>query len=426
MSESKLQHLHPEIINYYKSIKANGLKSPKMENNEEFITTLDRVEDDFKIPFISTYVLINNAYRHELSSNRAKSIKQNIHAIREAKDVKIRTEVTAKVNKFEFIPSHFYTCSSKAIKVAVALFLRPAYTETLKRDFIFSLLNHHSKTHTVSDVIDLCQKTIGDVRAFIKTVGNLNTTEKQRKQLICGLIECSELLRDRLCSKLAISVSLNGYISLISLYLKHGHLKNVIPFEPLINLYVKESIAKCTQEEERVKILNQFKVDPVATIDDVIKGLPPAPNKVSNSSTKSCVFKPDQNYQYYKGAPNYTRDIITTYHIEHGRRYRIQTYNDCLYDVLGYTLEAPNFLEATHSPTTNGISAIEHEIYDRMSWSDRLNLIRFRTKIRIEDAKGSELNDYHGNSTDITISWFDDNEISCSKTISLKKSDNKK
>ncbi|AUQ43970.1 putative gp83-like protein [Esparto virus] len=420
--ENKLSE-NAETIEYYKLVKSQCIlgKLPKVESDSQFISKLDKMSDDLKIPLVSAFVMLNNAYKSELSLNRAKTIKQNIHS-RDgsvaAKRPRVELSASPKLNKLDFISSHFSKCTSKAIKIAVALFLRPSYSEPLKRDFIFSILNDDSSEQKVSDIIELCQDNIGKSREYIKDINNLNTTEKQRKQLICALIELSEILRDRSCAKLAMCISLNGYISLIRQYLEHDHLKLITPFEPLINLYVKESIAKFTQNEERTKIQNQFKVNPKTTIQDVINGLPPVPSKVTNLSTKACVFKPDQIYQYYKGAVNYTRDITTTYHNENGRRYRIQTYNDCLYDVLGCAIEYMD----TSSPNQQSPRAFEYELYDKMSWIERLNLIRFRTKILIEEAKGSELNEYQGASTDMTISWFDDNDISVSKTISIKKS----
>ncbi|AYP97917.1 GrBNV gp83-like protein-like protein [Mauternbach virus] len=440
-----ISKMDPDVVEFYKSLQAND-KIPKIENEKNFIMKIDSIKDEFKVPFVATYALLNNAYKMEVSSKRAKLMKQNIQLMKETNKVKTRSDVSLKLNKFDFIPNHFNDCSSLPIKIAVALFLKPSCTESLKRDFVFSLLNDTEVIKDVNDVIALCFiPTIGGIREYIKKVNNVSSTEKQRKNIICGLIESAEILKDRSSAKLAICISQNGYITLLTSYLEIGKLKSIIPFEPLINLYIKESIAKYTQEEERLKLYNQFKIDPEATIKDVINGLPPPPpNKVSNSSTKSMVFKNDQMYEYYKGVPNYTRDIITTYHSEGGRRYRIQTYNDCLYDVIGYTSENvysnDQTITTSNNPnngTTKNINGNvnnngthqynypDHELYDRLSWSDRLNMVHFRTKIRIQQADSKELNEYCGNPTDITISWFDENGTCCSKTVALKKSDAK-
>lgn len=426
------------VLEFYRSLQPN-CKIPKIENQRAFIEKIDGIVDNFKIPFVSAYVLLNNAYKSEVALRRAKLMKQATQAMKEGKSVKnAGKEVSLKISKFDFIPNNFLNCSSLPIKIAVALFLKPSCTESLKRDFIFSILNDTKKMVTVDDVIAFCHtQCISGIREYIKNIDKLTSTEPQRKNLICGLIESAEILKDRACAKLAICISLNGYVTLLKSYLDLGKLDSIIAFEPLINLYIKESIAKRNQEEERLKLHNQFKIDPKATINDVINGLPPPQSKLSNSTTKSIIFKDDQTYEYYKGAPNYTRDIITTYHNENGRRYRIQTYNDCLYDVIGYTVEVDNNNNNNNDQTVttsnnnnyNGQSQdhhhVRHELYDRMSWSNRLNLIHFRTKIRIEQADSKELNEYCGGPTDITISWFDDNGTCCSKTIALKKTDNK-
>lgn len=427
-----------EVIEYYKMLKSmpdKATKLPKIEKDDEFIKALDKV-DDLKIPFVASYVLLNIAYKTEISSNRAKTIKQNIHSNRVESDAsngksksdndqssspnsKNDANAPSKLSKLDFIPSYFNSCTSPAIKIAVALFLKPSCAEPLKRDFVVSILNEKSPQHNVGNVIDVCrQQSIGEIRAYIKETQNLKTTDKQRKQLVCALVDASEILRDRSCAKLAICISNKGYLSLINTYVERGRFKHIIPFEPLINLYVKESIAKFTQDDERMKIHNQFSVNPMTTIKDVIAGLPPPPQSLNcvntNKISKSWVACAEQTFQIYKGLPNYTKDLNSTYHIENGRRYRIITYNDCLYDVIGYSYDSKD-----------GSTPIA-EIFDKMSWSDRLNVIRFRTKILVDEIKGSEINDYHGNSADITISWFDDNDISCSKTLTFKKTDSKK
>lgn len=414
---------YQNIVDFYNMLKVTPYKDvPTSHNNAGFVNRLNtHPEDDLKVAFFVAYSILNNIYRLDLSTKRAKNIRQNVHAARESGDVKgpssIKLNGSPKTNKQDYIPELFNNCTSKAIKIAVALFLRPAYAEALKRDFIASILNDESKHQTVENVITLCTLNVGDVRTYIKNVDNVKLDIKSTKSLLCGLIEVSDFLRDRACSKLGIFINQAGYIALVQQYMMRNQFNNIVVFEPIINLYVKESIAKFNQETERARIFNQFKENPQQTIEVIINGLPQPNNKVSNASTKACYFKPDQKYQYYKGVPNYTRDIITTYHMENNNRYRIQTYNDCLYDVLGCTKDN---VEPYSSPDSR---SSKHELYDMLPWSERLNLIRYRTKVLIEDAKGSDLNAYQGNSADFTVEWIDDNGVVCSKTHLIKKSE---
>lgn len=410
----------PSIVEYYKQLKALSASKqrPKVEKLQTFVDNLDAYTGDLKIPVMCAYEMMHHTYKSGLAKNRMSHTRQQVQNMKDSNSVKsnsMKRDRITKISKYDCIPAQLVDCTSTAIKVAAVLFMRIPGPDSLKRDLITAIINDNSTVMSVSNIIDLCKQPATQIRSYINSMEHSSMDEKCRKQMLCALIELSELLKDRTLSKFAMFISLKGYISLILHYMDKNQLDNIAVYDPLINMYIDESVAKSNQENERTAIYNQFKENKKAVVHVIIDAVSLAHKKMSAPTpSKGNLFKPEQKYQYYKGVLNYTRDINTTWHLENGRRYRIQTYNDCLYDVLGSTLE------------TDDGQTKESEMYDKMSWMDRLNLVRLRPNILVEEATGSELNNYRGSSTDITISWFDDNKISCSKTITIKKHDSKK
>lgn len=410
-------------MEYYKSLKAamkaasNGNGNGNDEERYNFkpsnvfqiVESLDKDCDKFKTAFVSFYVILTNSYRTAVLLNRQKNIKL---IRKDASKLKTAAAVeSTKITRAESIPAYFMDCESIPAKAAVVLFLTQGYSESMKNGLLFSILNgDKTEELNMTELMGFCRQNVEKLRKYIETA-NCTSTEEQRKSVIAALIEIAELVKERACSRLAMNISQSEYISLIRDYLKRNLLHSIAPFEALINKYLKDHIAMTNREKERTKIYNQLKVNISTTIEDIIQSIPP-PERSSKVSTKACIFKPDQIYEFYKGVPNYTRDIVSTYYHHNGRRYKILTYNDCLFDVLGYVHESSDKKTS------------ECELFDKMSWSERIALVPYRTKILILQETGRDLNQLNCNA-DLTVSWMDENGLSCVKTFSIRKREKK-
>jgi len=225
------------------------------------------------------------------------------------------------------------------------------------------------------------------------------------------------MTKDRLCSKLAYELSSKGYISLITDYLKRHNLDELISYEPLINQYIHNHVPLVKQEAERQVIHNQFKESPKSVIQDLLNKLnqqPPPQQTTKNSKepNKKTVFDSNQVYDYYKGCQNFSRDIVSVAHNHEGLMYYIQTYNDCLYDVIGCSYKNPT----TDYP--------HDEIFiNTLSWPERLEKLPFRTKVKLSNDSGSVLNEITGN-YDIAVSYLDKSSGYVTKRIYKKRQNN--
>lgn len=418
---------------YYKALRQNLMTKPEDErpklfkpsNLKEIAQSLDNDTTKLKSSIVSFYVILVLNYRSKLTSNRQRSLqranlKRKIDSDISPKLNKIDDDMdmdgdSTKTNRFDCIPDYILKCESHGAKIAVVLYLLQSYT-SIKKLFILAILNDHMNQTKISDIVDICKKSVTDIRKYIKN-DNIESTEQHRKILIQALIEMSEMLKDKPCSKLAMEISPTGYVSLLKENIRHKLLHSIAPFDALINKYIKECIALHYQDTQRTIIHNQFKVNMMTTISSIIESLPPpTPNKVSTNSIKACAFDPNQEYQYYRGSPNYTKDIVTAYYDHEGKRYKILTYNDCLYDVIGYVYEST---DGQGEKITS-----ESKLFDRESWLDRLSKVPYRTKVVISEATGSELNDFNG-TADLTVSWLNDSGLTFTKTFTFKKRDKK-
>lgn len=397
----------------------NNKPPPLPENQGSLIESIDKTTGKEKKCFVTIGYILGALHKQKLSANRSRNMRAYVKNINAEKSVKqANHDKGQKVSKLDCVTSDYSECVSTPLKLAVAVFLSPNLNDSLRRDLIATIANDVNNEKSVSYIEDLFQdpsECVAKIRNYIKNFGSTTLDKSTETYLICGLIELSELLKDKSYCKLALEINLNRYVEYLSKYMHQNIIHSIAPFEPLIAKYIHESIAKCSQDAERTAINNQFKTNPIETIENIIKGLPPLPNKLSRMSTKTFIFKPDQMYECHKGPVAYTRDIISTYYRSGNDLYKILTYNDCLFDVIGMTTESVD--------ATSGQKTLKEELFNKLCWSDRIKLLpAFRAKVAISSVSGSELNEYNGAPSDVTVSWIDENGLSCSKTYLLKKS----
>lgn len=414
------------------SIKNGNTKHPVPENVDAIISAIDQSTESGKEKehlVAATYLLVN-IYKTKVWAARAKNVRLYAQKAIGKKSAKIIPNNDSeskgrgfKINKLDCVSEAFTKSTSQQIKLAVALFLSSNLLESIKRDFINAIINDAKTEKSVQYIADMFvqpQEAVSKIRGYVSSVVNKPLEKSSEKYILCGLIELSELFKDKSYCKLAMKINLERYVQFVQRYHDSGLIHSIAPLIPAIQLYLETSIAQCSQDSERKILYNQFKNDPSGVINIVISGLPESSaskkKNISGVSDKSRIFNADEPYQCHKGPVGYTRDIVATYHRVGHDVYKILTYSDCLYDVIGKTTEAVD--------ATGRVTIIE-ELFDRICWSDRLKLLpEFRAKVAINTISGADLNDYTGDSSDITVSWFNDDGRSCSKTFIMKKPKN--
>lgn len=398
----------------------------KPDNIDNIVKSLDRIDDDVKQPknlksaLVGLYVILKLNYNSRLTSNRARALRANLKRKVDSnrftpysKQTKIEQDDdlgdNEKVNRFTCIPECYFNCESNQAKIALVLYLMQSHSENLRKAVIMAIMNNHMTTTSIQDLIKLCKQSVSDIRKHIKDF-NVSSQENQRKILVSALIEISEMLKDKSCSKLALEISPQGYATLINDYLKNNWIHSMAPCDAIINKFIKECIPLHDQDKMRTVIYNQCKVNMSQVIHDIISKLPKQEPKlqIQQNANKAPQFAKNQKYQYYLGPMHYTRDLMTGYLVSENKRYKILTYNDCLYDVMGST----------------DLSTQQSELYDTMSWMERLEKLPYRAKVIVSECTGSDLNDMNVNA-DITTSYIDEEGLSHSRTYSFKKKEKK-
>lgn len=426
------------VSDFYKTLRDSLTSKPekdrpkitKPSNVKELAKIIDEDQSSFRHSLVTMYSLLIFNYRSRLTHNRQRSLQRANLKRKHDYDSKKSTNrddnnaESVKTNRLECLPDFIYNFESHQAKVSVIMYLLQSYPESIKKSLILAILNGHMDNKSVGDLVNLCAKSVSEIRKTIKGY-NTDSNETQRKMLIKALIELSEILKDKQCSKLAMEISSSCYITLLKEYLRREILFTIAPFDALISKYVKECIPLHKQDLQRGVIINQFKMNIASTIGNIIENLPPpSSNKVSSSSSSNSShnkvntssFNASQVYQVYRGAPNYVRDIVTTYYDHEGKRYKILTYTDCLYDVIGYVYES------TDSKGEKVV--VESRLFDRDTWLERLEKIPYRTKVIVNKMKGQELNEFNSNA-DVTVSWMNEHGLAMTKTYAFKKRDKK-
>lgn len=341
----------------------------------------------------SSQMNANNARNRNTIKTKPKANKNNANVpAAEQKDSKDDVLVALgasapKVTKENTIPQCMLESTSLSIKLAAIVHV---HCESMPL-FMLSLINDkNAATKTVAATIAFSHKSVADIKDYINTINNLETTTKERVALVAGLVTLANAFKLPSCARLAVEITSSGYDTYIEAFLKIGDLNpitNAAAYEPIISKYIKDSVPRIQQAEERHSIAKQMQVNVSSTITNILKQLRKTETvSISGGITSNTVadLDPDTQYEYYRGPTNYTRDIITTYCMHEGRRYRILTYNDCLYDVIGYSVE---------NTDSKGQHKNDCELFDRLKWSERLRMLDYYTTISLKSATGAELSE---------------------------------
>lgn len=417
-------------MKFYKDLSVSESMAKAIKNPDDVVREIDtyvktsnnvdeQTSSKIKLEcLVSATCLLSNIYKSRLNALRTDKLRENAKRGHESKSrpVRERGRPAAKISKSECVPASMIVSSATQIKLAIALFLSTRLSDSMRKALVSIIANQDddSNADVLMTLFESQTTMAANIREYIQKHDAVLKKSNER-YIICAMIELSELLKEQIHCRLAMDINCKKYITYIQQYLDADRIKSIVPFEPAISRYLKLSIALCSHKTERNTVHQHFLHDPKGAIDVVIRGLPSMQKKnISGVSDKGRVFNSDEVYQCHKGPPGYTRDIVATYHKFGPVLYKILTYSDCLYDVIGRTTETVD---------QNGFVTKIDELFDRIPWDKRLTMLsEFRAKVVITNINGDDLNNYDGESSDITVGWFNDDGLSCSKTFTMKKS----
>lgn len=383
-------------------------------NPAEVVASLDSGILQMKPSIVSFYNLLWRSYKDALNNKRKRTINQIAKgsALDDmqpmSKRIKQESPIDSnKSNRVEYLPDYFLKCTSRPAKVAIMLYMTPSYTESIRKTIIFAILNGHMEDMSIRDLVALSCKSVGELRKICPTPTH---NEAQRLTMIKALLEIAHITRDRAIAKLAMDVDAQCYLDQIQDILNKQIMNDITVFEPIINKYLKQCIAMNVQDMERQRLHNQFRINAKELIENLIESLPPPTDKGSATANKAVTFDETQTYYHYKGAPNFAQDIVVTNFVHENTTYVIETYNDCLFDVIG------SFCEGAVDKTTGTKQSYSDLMLKNKTWEERLSLLPFRAKVKIGEITGKELNNLVG-ITDVAITWLDKNGFACRRIV---------
>lgn len=481
VSESK-SLVYRDAEAYYaalKSVMTHGGRITRPKNLPELVHVMEKESaSNFEAVFAASFAIMYEKHRHATSMARIARMKnsqqqannvrnnpekfkiklphaQKNQATKDDASASAAAAALSKTTKDSTIPAAILSSTCAAIKLAAILFV---HNSEHMRMFMLSVYNDKSSaTKTVADTLALSHRSINELKEFISSVDNTNYSLEDRRGLLYALVTLANGYKLPSCSRLAMEISDGGYFSIINSHLKMGDrnpLTSAAVYEPIISKFIKDSVPRVQQAEERLSIAKQMQVNVSSTIANILKNMRKHESLSTNNTSTVSDIDPNVDYEYYRGATNYTRDIVTTYYMHEGRRYRILMYNDCLYDVIGYSVE---------NTDSKGQRNHDCEMFDRLKWSERLTLLDFFTTVCLKSAKGSELVELltsennivaeaDSSSTDtesgtdnggapvktakgsksnaafggdVTITWLNEKNCLCSKTLPIKKTKKK-
>lgn len=356
-----------------------------------------------------------NSYKNAINEQRRKTLK--IIKDKNGSPKKMSSGDTGKIDHESCIPSEYMKCRSPTAMAALTLYFLCNERVKIRKNMLYAALS--GEYSSVADLTRAIRKMQTELGKEKNTPIYDDPPDEMMPRLIQTLLECSELVKEKSPARLACDLDELAYIKAVYYYLDRQTFKTMYPFEPLKSKYLKGCVGQMYIKAENDKLINQHKVDPQRTIKFMLDHLGNASNQANGSQslrkTRSIPIKfdPDYEYKVFVGPINYQTNLMITNYQHKSRVYRIVTYNDCLYDVIGSHLESHN----------GNDQRSDAQIYSSMPWDERLELLPYRAKIELRTMAGEELNNFQGYAT-LTISWMD-NDLEYSKTIEFRSSKRK-
>lgn len=432
-----------EFYTALKGSRANKLELPS--NSAELVRKIDetsmeenvtKLTNGFKQSFVVVTFLLHLAYRNRVRENRKQllsELRKRAAAVKEEKDTdnepltaKTQKATTERVSKSDCVPDYMRACKSNLVKTAVTLFcVNGNVKEQLRVRILYHMM--YVERPETSKILKMTKDQLKTLSVPDPSAVDANA----EKTIVQTFMELAEILGDKSYAKFAALINEEIYIAAAKWYIqKSNKFSTIYPYEHLISRYLRECVAPKYIDQEQSTIMKQFEVNPQSTITYVIKELSETNEfgcqaqvngsaltnnaltgkKKRSVGDSSNVVDPEMVYEVFRGPVNYkNRLLVTNLNREDNKVYRIVTYNDCLYDVVGCSTDTMN---------ENGVKINESIVYNRMPWSERLNLIPYRAKIELDVMSGEDINNFKGNAS-LTVSWME-NGYECQKTLNIK------
>lgn len=449
----------------YKLLVAERSRIPPPSNPEQLIGRLEsaslemprsELTASFKEPFILTTYLCWLSYRAKMRDQRRTATTQaalassgnsgGIGATKRGADGEPRNGngeqlVSVKNEKFAkpiCVPDYARNCRSGVIRAATTLFclngggFPSGLREAVKVRAMLHALYEEDGLTAGETVERFASMSRNELRQIPMPGPDKEYTTQTQQMLVQTLMELSDILPDKSYAKVAAALNEEHYIGMTKVYIKHNVMKTLHPYEHLFQRYLKECVAPKRIDEEQRKIQKQYAVDPKSIITFVLSELQEASErrekkKRAKRSTNeaAAVFVDGETYEVFRGPLNYRNDLVMR-NVQHGDRfYWVITYNDCLYDVIGSSLDPEQQRNENVAPQTGSAAPVASQtterdmrLYNHLPWSTRLKLIPFRGKISLQTMTSDELNRVQGPAS-LTVSWME-NGFETNRTVNVR------
>jgi hypothetical protein len=390
-------------VQFFKSLKNQSEKIQLPKNVEALIRETDELaineslgqilSKNYRTSFVVFSFILHSLYKKQVSETRKRSL---LKAKNNEESMKTKDNSSSgKLQREDVLTNDILRCKSFVAMGSVAIFCLNVCRESVKRAVLLQALN--GDFTSMKDVL----KTVDSIKNGKKSFnGNYpeNIDIENQQRIIQALMELSEIVKDKSYSRLASTINEGIYMKVVQHYSDNNRFKTMFPVEPLMAKYLKDYVAQMYMQKEKESLQNQYNVDPKRTtmflLDKMSKENVTTNNAHRNRKTKSASkYDNDKIYEVFKGPVNYRNHLVITNYKYNNRQYRIITYNDCLFDVIGYVSD-------------NDEHTVK-ELYNNIPWSKRLDLLPYRAKIDLEEMTGEQLNDFHGYAS-LTVSWMED------------------
>ena len=414
-----------ELSQFFKLLKSNNDKialpndlETLLRETDEFAMeeSLDKpLSKNFKISFIVFNVILNNLYKKQISEIRKQSL---LKAKNNGDSLKTKHISSIKLQRENVLTEDILRCKSFVAIASILIFCLNSCRDNVKRIMLLRALN--GDFSSMKEAMKVIETIKTDKKNFNNNYAIEVDIESQRR-IVQALMETSEFVKDKYYARLATTINEGLYFKAAKHYSDNNTFKTIHPYEPLAAKYLKDYVAQMYMHEEQIRVYNQYQVDPRRTIMfllDKVSGNIDS-NNTNNKSASThrssrktrAVVKFDNNkvYEVFKGPMNYLNHLMITNYKYNNRQYRIVTYNDCLYDVIGFVSE-PSIDDDSNTNET--------QLYNNIPWSKRLELLPYRAKIDLEEMTGEQLNEFRGYAS-VTVSWME-NGLEYAKTFDIR------
>lgn len=391
------------------------------ENLGEIIKNTDNICKDENITSLSSLfknglpilcAALFNSYKNMINEQRRKALKVMKNNKTGPKARKLSGD-GGKIDRESCIPEEYQKCRSPTAMAALTLYCLCNERFRIRKNMLYAALS--GEYSSVPEQLRAIRKVQSESNKDKSLATHEEPSADMIPRIVQTLLECAELIKDKGPAKFACELDERAYIKAVDHYLQRQAFKTIYPFEPLKSKYLKGCVGQMFIKTENDKLINQHKVDPQRTIRFMLDRVDSAFSSQSNSGqsprkTRSATIKFDTDYDYrvFVGPINYQTNITITNYQYKNRVYRIATYNDCLYDVMGSHLEDCNGADQKS----------DAQLYNGMAWDERLSLLPYRAKIELRSMSGDELNNFRGYAT-LTISWIED-DLEYSRTVEFR------